>query len=1186
MNEQIFDEDELIAQLADSFAERIRKGESPAVGEYAARYPEVAAKLQALLPVVALLEWLPAASGDEGDCRAEANFLTPAEIGDFTIVREVGRGGMGIVYEAMQQSLGRHVALKVLLQPALLNPKHLERFRFEARAAAQLQHPHIVPVFGVGEFNGLHYYAMQFIRGRSLQEVVCALRDFDHDGKSGEPHAAESNILTELPNWRRSSRDYYRHVARIGLEAAEAISYAHREGVLHRDIKPSNLLLDAEGKIWITDFGLAKLEGTDGLTETGDLFGTLRYMAPERLEGVLDRRSDIYGLGATVYELLTLHTFQESNSRAQLVDQILHQLPKAPSKIDPSIPRDLETIVLKATAKEPAARYRTAEELAEDLRRYLGDRTILARRSTRKERFVRWCRRNPVVASLTAAVMLALVVGIIGTSLGLLQARQQRVEAEIARDDAVTARTAADREAQRADEQTKLAGEKADALKRLVEYVSAEYALSQGRLADAYQQITSAIESKPMWEYGHLLATIVAEARKDWHPATRIVCETAPRWGCFVGSGPKWLVVSPGNFITVYSAVDGQKISSSKILADGGLPCSMGRDRLAVSTTRTQVAIYSLPELKASGLCRMPDSVVAIRSDADGKHLAILDMKGTVRVFDDAGLQLAEHRFPLARGYSRGPSIDVSPSGSTVLFDPVGQETEKRSLWKWATNEIRTFSLEANVLRLQSDDKVVGIVTPISSSETSQLVWLDLNDSNVRTHAFQNILYAPETRLEGVATSKGVVGISLVSNDLISSFPTKLEKTNSDPPSEPNAQIGQKTFHTSVARYHSLWPQRAETPKLLAFDAASQSLALAGDREVVVFGKTESSMRGQLPSTIPMDSWSVGIAGGKALSATERALRIVNFHLNQSVQVGVEPPRALPGRAFHVWGVTGTPDGRRVALRWQETSGDTSDGATYFRKIVRVYECVPTADKEARLLPVVAELDFKELSGIHGDTNKQIVLSPDGNTVACGAKGRFVGYRVDNGAKKYELELNNRSIFAICQDPPLFGAGRYDQPSDFVIWDIQDGTEISRFKLDAPIRNAAFSPDGKLIFIGLKSNVLRSYRVRNGELVSEIRTAVAPKAIPPVGTRFLGFLPNGATGTLGSMVVADLEDGHVLEVLNQAAHVLDAGYCTDDAGAFVYAINRSDAEIARSVGIDEAVQILEQTSPSLVKSSP
>jgi WD40 repeat protein len=246
---------------------------------------------------------------------------------------------------------------------------------------------------------------------------------------------------------------------------------------------------------------------------------------------------------------------------------------------------------------------------------------------------------------------------------------------------------------------------------------------------------------------------------------------------------------------------------------------------------------------------------------------------------------------------------------------------------------------------------------------------------------------------------------------------------------------------------------------------------------------------------------------------------------------------------------------------------------------MRVYEFVPSADKEFQALRVVGEVDVKELGGISGMTNKQMVLTPDGNTVACGARGKFVGYRVDNGAKKYELELDSRSTFTTCQDPPLFGAGRYDQPDDFIIWDIQDGKQISRFKLDAPVGGAAFSPDGKFVYIGLKSNLLCSYQVSNGQLVSEISTAVAPTAIPPVGTRFLGFLPNGA-GSSGSTVLADLEDGHVLEVLNPASYVLNAGYCSDDAGAFVYVIDRYNAEVMRSMAIDEAVQMLERSSSS------
>jgi serine/threonine protein kinase len=415
MNEQFADDYQRIEELADSFVDQIRKGEQPTVREFVDRYPELAGRLEKLLPAVALLERHAAVANAENihASNEPAAAAPPAEIGDFTILCEVGRGGMGVVYEALDKSLGRHVALKVLSLPAVVTPKHLERFRFEARAAAGLQHPHIVPVFGVGEFNGLHYYAMQFIRGQSLQQVVRALRDFDRPAAESQNPPPTPLDRAKLADWDGKASDFFRNVAQIGLQAAEALSYAHREGVLHRDIKPSNLLLDAGGNIWVTDFGLAKLEGSDGLTESGDFVGTLRYMAPERLEGVLDRRSDVYSLGATLYELLTLETFFDAHSQAKLVEQILNESPPAPSRLRRAVPRDLETIVLKAIAKEPAARYRTAEEMAEDLRRYLADRPILARRPTATEQLVRWCRRNRLLATLVGAVAALLVTAVI-----------------------------------------------------------------------------------------------------------------------------------------------------------------------------------------------------------------------------------------------------------------------------------------------------------------------------------------------------------------------------------------------------------------------------------------------------------------------------------------------------------------------------------------------------------------------------------------------------------------------------------------------------------------------------------------------------------------------------------------------------------------------------------------------------
>ncbi|HEY2159628.1 MAG TPA: serine/threonine-protein kinase, partial [Isosphaeraceae bacterium] len=216
----------------------------------------------------------------------------------------------------------------------------------------------------------------------------------------------------------------YQTIARLGLQAAQALVYAHARGVLHRDIKPSNLLLDAAGQVWVTDFGLAKADGAEALTEAGDIVGTLRYMAPERFRGESDPRSDVYALGATLYELLTFRPAFESGDRSRLIDRILHDEPAAPRVVDPRIPRDLETIVLKAMARTPAERYVRADALADDLSRFLDGRTILARRSVPSERLWRWCRRNPVVAGLATAVAALLVAIALGSTVAAIRLRR------------------------------------------------------------------------------------------------------------------------------------------------------------------------------------------------------------------------------------------------------------------------------------------------------------------------------------------------------------------------------------------------------------------------------------------------------------------------------------------------------------------------------------------------------------------------------------------------------------------------------------------------------------------------------------------------------------------------------------------------------------------------------------------
>jgi serine/threonine protein kinase/WD40 repeat protein/tetratricopeptide (TPR) repeat protein len=444
----------LLEQLAEEFVERHRRGERPAPSEYAEQHPDLAEEIRDLFPALVRIEHLKPVAGDLTGAFVPETSPTaghiPERLGEYRILRQVGYGGMGVVYEAEQETLGRHVALKVLPRQALLKTTYLERFRREAKAAGKLHHTNIVPVFGVGECDGTYYYAMQFIRGEGLDKVLRDLRrlrsapadptaaaasegSMAHSLLTGrfvvaaeEPSASPApSGLTAADGSHCSSTlsaggpeaDYYRGIARIAVQVADALAYAHRQGILHRDIKPSNLLLDQQGTVWITDFGLAKAEGADDLTQTGDIVGTIRFMAPERFDGRSLPQSDVYALGVTLYELLTLRPAFDDANKARLVESVLHKPPLSPRKLEPNVPRDLETIVLKCLAKDPAERYGTAEMLAEDLRRFLADRPIKARRSSWQERTWRWCRRNPAVASLLALVAVLLVaVAVISTS--------------------------------------------------------------------------------------------------------------------------------------------------------------------------------------------------------------------------------------------------------------------------------------------------------------------------------------------------------------------------------------------------------------------------------------------------------------------------------------------------------------------------------------------------------------------------------------------------------------------------------------------------------------------------------------------------------------------------------------------------------------------------------------------------
>lgn len=549
--------------LAEEFAAAIREGQDPQIADWIRRCPEHAEMIQAVFPSIALVERVRGREFPAAETKPplELHLAQPRVLGDFVILREIGRGGMGVVYEAVQQSLKRRVALKVIGARIAGSESQRLRFRREAESAASLHHSNIVPVYGIGEDQGLQYFAMQLIESVTLADVVNCLRGSDttgtgsrssdtntarqdhprspgqvlsepaRNGQSGAAAADDrtgcigdkpassgsvaptpprrrfetadavrallgSRTLSEQiplnrassPNGPRPTQEsadaagvlglkshtfrpgakrqnrrrnrlqnghaggnpfartsvplvsasgagtltspgpqYSRNIARLMANVASAVNHAHRHGILHRDIKPGNLLLDREGTVWVSDFGLARHVDVAGMTQTGEIVGTLRYMAPEQIRGQSDARSDVYALGVTLYELLTL---QPAVNTPRVLGGGSAEIQR-PRKIRPDIPADLETITLKACLPEPERRYQSAGAFEADLRRFLEDRPILARRTSWAGRFRRWARRNPAVATLSGASVMLLIL--IAGLLAVGNHEKQRALDEISR---------------------------------------------------------------------------------------------------------------------------------------------------------------------------------------------------------------------------------------------------------------------------------------------------------------------------------------------------------------------------------------------------------------------------------------------------------------------------------------------------------------------------------------------------------------------------------------------------------------------------------------------------------------------------------------------------------------------------------------------------------------------------------
>jgi WD40 repeat protein/serine/threonine protein kinase len=1154
-----------VGQLAEEFMARYRRGERPPLSEYTERHPELAERIRQLFPMMVMME--EAGSIDEGSrgttCDASDDdtdrvLRKREQIGGYRLLREVGRGGMGVVYEAEQIALGRHVALKVLPLSVAKEGTSMERFQREAKAAARLHHSNIVPVFEVGQDGDVCYYAMQFIQGQPLDEILDELRRLRQPKKDPLPFTEASQSIarsllagsfvdgteTATPAGPPSAKkadtpssvvsvslaqigtQYYRTVAHLGLQVAQALHYAHQENVIHRDIKPSNLLLDTEGRVWITDFGLAKTNGA-ALTQTGDVVGTIRYMAPERFGGWSDPRSDVYSLGLTLYEMLVLQPAFRAPDKPRMIHQVLHAQPQRPRKLDRHIPRDLETIVLKATDKEPGRRYGNAAELADDLQRFVDDKPIRARRTRAPEHVWRWCKRNRALAGMIAAVIVITVAGF-AALVGQMQVA--RANERIADD----AKTKAE---ERADELAEL-NEKLRHLNYIADMILAWHALNGSNPNQTRELLDR-----------HRPKRGEADRRGfEWHYLHRSFDN--PLWTERAHGGGPYMMVA-------YTK------DSKRLISFG--PDEWKRDKLGKlrpgELKMWEVATGRQLPLQLKG---GTDKVLAAAVSLDGQRLAAVGSDKDVRVWDIASGELLRTLERPTDDYVQG--VGLSPNGNQLLLLTNDSGTGKdvpdllSAIQVWDLSQRKTvlsipklpyhhlppvFSPDGKHLAACFSDgrflKIDGSCLKVWEVMTSREL-LSIEDVG---EGYMSLAYRPDGKL---LTLK--VGRKIKFWDAVTGKPVEpqLELASARPclAYSPNGKVlatggvngSLELLNASTGRAVRSINGYGSPIFSLVYSPDGTGLASAGiDGTLKIWSTTGKDAAISIPVSRPWlsaDGRTVfsnvknktiqlyDAVNGKprgaalefqpafrALDVTPDFKRLATTKSNQNVTIwdldSGKTFRTIQGRTNHITDLAITPDGKFLAISGKEGTFELWD--------------------------IEKNLEIRSALGQKVNL-PNINFSPDGKYLLNSMlrDGRIAIREVSSGRDLWSRQLSDFTILSYCFSPDgtrLALAGFHPNLTGEVhLLDVNSGDEII-----APLKGhalwvntAAFSPDGKRLATGSTDETIKIWDLTTGQEILTLRghtAAVGELRFSPDGHRLMSVSIDGTVRVWDATPVAE-----------------------------------------------------------------
>lgn len=1093
--------DEELAEVIDEILARIADGEAVDIDECIARYPEVADILQHGLPALQMI----AGTAQKEPATAPSTEIIGdiQQLGDFKIIRELGRGGMGVVYEAEQLSLGRRVALKVLPFAALVSPDGIQRFHNEVRAAASLDHPNIVSVYFVGEERSVHFYAMQLIRGQSLSEILkqrsadtvqvrkAATDDSDHAvpgaaGKStssgqsnsssqrqpGSSHetAPLNSGVAETLTGIATRAGFHSFVAGLGIQAASALHHAHERGIVHRDIKPANLLLDSAGQLFVTDFGLARIETDVAMTVTGDLIGTLRYMSPEQALGrqtQVDGRSDIYSLGATLYEILCHQPLFPGSDRRELLRQIATEEPQRLSKFAESIPADLETIIHTALAKAPEERYASAAALADDLQAFLDHRPIKAREPTTLQRVRKWVRRHQAVfntAVVLVICMLAITSGLMWRSFDRESKLRSRAEhnAKEAQTYAAEARSLAERM------KTLAAQEKQQRFEAQRLLYTADMKLASDAVRNGDIPRAASLLNRHRPGSGNLI-----EPGFEWYYLSRQV-EVLPEWRVNVGSRVRRLRLSPsGLYLAVGTITQGVRIvdaRSGHFLAQ--LWESTAINGVAWSPDEKQLATAA-----ADGMIRIRE----FQQTGSGE----IDFSRTTPV-----VQVMDGQTNPAELTTR----DLEGEANDVLFDPTGS---------------RLFTC--------GDDAFLRVWSLADGSETA-------------------VLKSHQRQIEGLAISESGSRLTSASSDVS----TTVWDTDRLVPLQ---TIGRPTFRdrvtcTAIARNGRLCAAgditgRIHVQQLNSDDASTQTL-IDGVESVALLESPSRLITGDRGGSIQVRTLTSGSESAPHLSARPDAHWIAHSSRIDSLAVDHNRDLLFSGGREGTVAAWKVPTGGRpheissgmnccfvpggMLLVCGESirlfKSDFSESNIVNVPPGGVWELVSCSLKASRVVVasrhVIAVIDLKDLTvkarwKVEGEVHR-ICLSPDGRYVAISWWDQVESidiWAVDTPNDRRRFAARQCNCLAFSPDGSQLAAGNMD---DVLLFDLTKANGPTRYLMahDTTVQGIAYSPNGDFLATVSSDRHLKLWNVENAVVAHDVQAHRDD-------ANYVSFSPDGST---------------------------------------------------------------------------